>query len=42
MIGVTKPAITDHHASHNGHKARVPENLTEPEREPVVTGVTTR
>ncbi|ORB49279.1 acyltransferase [Mycobacteroides saopaulense] len=45
MIGVTKPAITDHHAEHNGHKHRVPENLTEPEREPVAAssaGVTAR
>ncbi|KRQ24212.1 acyltransferase [Mycobacteroides sp. H001] len=42
MIGVTKPAITDHHVPHNGHKHQVPADVTDPDREPVSTGVTSR
>ncbi|MUM24250.1 acyltransferase [Mycobacterium sp. CBMA271] len=42
MVGVTKPAITDHHVSHNGHKHRVPADLMDPDQEAVATGVTSR
>lgn len=42
MIGVTKPAITDHHVPHNGHKHQVSADVTDSDREPVSTGVTSR
>jgi hypothetical protein len=42
MIGVTKPTITDHHVPHNGHKHQVPADVTDSDREPVSTGVTSR
>ncbi|MGH3724492.1 MAG: acyltransferase family protein [Mycobacterium sp.] len=41
MIGVTKPAVTDH-SSHNGHKHQAPEDLADSERASVSTGVTGR